>query len=113
MSKIELRRADIEKCSICKKGLLHAGDIASYHVGISQYLANTREIERVHGLELMLGSPGLAAVMGPNQPLFNRVSLVEGYLCQTCFLNYELVLAEAWEQIGKVQAQREEESRED
>lgn len=93
-----MKRADIKPCAVCGKGVLHDRQIAPMRVSLQRFVADHRAIEQQAGLEMMLGSPAIAAAMGPDRDLFlpveeNRTVL----LCERCaavttvFRLYELL----------------------
>ena len=79
-----LKRADIQNCMCCQRGVA-AGGIVFYRVRVQQFGLNHRAIQQQHGLELMLGSPALAQVMGTDSDLAMAVSSETTRLvCGTC-----------------------------
>jgi hypothetical protein len=90
-----LRRNDLAPCALCGKGLMHDGGIAAYHVRITQYIVDHNAVRQQHGLEVLLGSPHLAQVMGTDPEFLKAVSRTKHLLCQDCFLRSHT--AEVWE----------------
>lgn len=81
-----LKRRDIKPCALCGQGVMHDGQITFYRLTLDRYVVDMRAIERQHGLELYMGSPAIAHVMGPDEDLAKR--LPEGVgpvlVCQSC-----------------------------
>lgn len=93
-----MRRKDIKPCVICGKGVMHNGDIAAYQVTVQQHIVDHQAVRRQAGLEMMLGNAYLAHVMGPNEELLKPVGEPRPVLmCQPCFLNTDISVAEVWE----------------
>lgn len=90
-----MRREHIKPCIVCGKGVLHANNLVCYSVRIQQHIANVREIGRAHGLELVVGDPLIAHVMGTDADLFHDLPAQTILLCQDCFL--QSGMAEVWE----------------
>lgn len=79
-----LKREDIQQCMCCGKGVA-AGGVVLYRVRVQQFGLDHRAIQRQHGLEMMLGSPALANVMGPNDDLAMALSEeVTKLVCGLC-----------------------------
>ena len=79
-----MKRSEIKPCAVCGKGVMHDNQILFLSLKISRLGMNIRAIEQQHGLELMLGSPTLAQVMGPDKDLAIEIVSVEILLCDTC-----------------------------
>lgn len=94
-----IRRDDLRKCDHCGEGLMNGNQICAYRVEVTQFIADPKAINEIVGLEIMLGHPGIAHVMGTDPQLFNAVSRSNALLCQNCFM--EIDTAEAWEDGGK------------
>jgi hypothetical protein len=81
----EIKRADIKPCAKCGKGVMHTGLPLFWRVTIERYGIDANAVRRQVGLEMMLGSPALAAVMGPDEtmakPVMDDVILI---LCENC-----------------------------
>lgn len=80
-----LKRKDITKCACCERGVMQGGSLTFYKLTVEHHLVDIGAVRRQHGLELMMGHPGLASIMGPDEDLTTvidrpRVVLV----CQDC-----------------------------
>lgn len=81
----KLYQKDLEPCAMCGKGLMHAGVPIFSRVTVETFGLDARAIQQQAGLEMMLGHPGLAAVMGPHAAMAARLGQPENMLiCQTC-----------------------------
>ena len=79
-----LKRADIEPCCVCGEGILK-DSMTFYRVSVQQFFAHHQNIRRAHGMEALMGSPTLAALMGPNEDLAVALSQPQaGLLCLRC-----------------------------
>jgi hypothetical protein len=81
-----LKHRDFKPCLACGKGVMHAGSISFYRVRIEHCVVNTREVEKAAGMEMLMGNPQLANVMGPDADLAKVMSADGGLLCQDCGL---------------------------
>ena len=70
-----LGRGEIDKCALCKKGVLHGGVPIFFRVTVERFGVDLRAVQREHGMELAMGSPVLAAVFSDGRPLANRMNL--------------------------------------
>lgn len=84
-------------CSFCGKPIAHSGLPMFWTVKVERFGIDANAIRRQHGLGLMLGSPALAGVMGPDEdmakPVMEPVTLTA---CEPCALT-PVVLAIALE----------------
>lgn len=80
-----IRQAEIKPCAICKKGVAHDGNILFWRIRMERAGLHAPAIERQHGLELMLGSPALARVMGTDSDI---AKVIDGphdvWVCEPC-----------------------------
>lgn len=79
-----LKRRDVTPCIGCGVGVMHDHAASFYRVQIEQLVADFNAIRRQHGLELMLGNPMIAHVMGQDEDLAKTVVVHEGLLCFSC-----------------------------
>ncbi len=83
MKEKELREAAI--CEICNKPIGASGVPLFYRVRIERYGLNARALQRQQGLTAMLdGHAALAAIMGPNEDIADKISSTEITVCETC-----------------------------
>jgi hypothetical protein len=66
---------------------MHSGCPVFYKVSVERFCVDINAANRQHGLELMIGSPAIAFIMGPDEDVAKpldtpSVSLV----CQDCLL---------------------------
>ena len=64
---------------------MHTGLPLFWTLAVQRFGIDMQAVQRQHGLELMLGSPALAAVMGTDEdlakPLMDKVDVI---LCEEC-----------------------------
>ena len=95
-----MKRAEIKNCLLCGKVVAHNNDLTFYRVSITRLILNPRAIQQRQGLEMMLGSPALAEVMGPDDDLANEFSSHDFLVCQPCALGSHCI-AEMDERAGE------------
>ena len=101
-----LKKADITPCIGCNKGVLHNQNIVCTRLRVAQMVADLRAITQERGLELMLGNPGLASIMGPNQDMLKEMPQAHDVLiCQDCSLR--MTVAEVEEAANQRRRQAE------
>lgn len=84
-------------CSKCKKS---AGDasLVFYRVKVESYMLDVGAINRQLGLEAMFAGNGpIAAAMGPDADLANKLNSWNVTLCLDCALDPDSTVAEALE----------------
>lgn len=94
-----MKAAEIKPCAICRKGVMHSGVPLFYRVELQVMGINRRAVEQTAGLEQMLGSVGLARVMGPDPDIAEPIhpEPVVALVCQPCSMEASplMLLAEA------------------
>lgn len=81
----ELRRLDITPCALCRRGVMHTGLPLCYAVSVERVGFDRRAIERAHGMELVAGSPAIAAVLGPDEALGKTLGpAIRVLVCEKC-----------------------------
>lgn len=79
-------------CSRCKKGIGHTRLPFFWTMKATRWGLDAVAMQRSAGLGMMLGSPALAMVMGPDEDLANEVDSQEITLCETCALDLMAIL---------------------
>ena len=83
-----LKSKDLRKCCHCDKGVLHSGNLTFYQVGLSNYVANMRGIQELHGLEQMMGGGQfgvcMANVLGSDPDLAMQLDEAYVLVCMNC-----------------------------
>lgn len=106
-----VKRDEIQKCTGCDRGVMHSNQITFERVTLERFLVMTDAVRRQHGLELMIGSPAIAAVLGPDEDLAKRVGDADQvWLCDQCLTMTVGELIErlaAREEIAAVNAEAE------
>jgi hypothetical protein len=101
-----VKRNEIQKCAGCGQGVMHDGNIAFYRIAVEHMVCDVGAIRRQAGLEMMMGSPVLAAVMGPDQDLAQSVGKpVTLLLCQDCGIG-KIPVAQLLEKISDAAAEK-------
>jgi hypothetical protein len=86
MKEAELRQH--ATCSACGKKVLAAGLPLFWRVTIERFGVDMQACQRQQGLSMMLGSPALASVMGPDEDLAKPVmDKVVATVCESCVLS--------------------------
>lgn len=79
-----MKRNEIQSCVACGKGIMHDNSIVFYRLRIRYMVADLGALQRAHGAEMMMGSPALAAVLGPDEDLAKVVSDHDVFVCLEC-----------------------------
>ena len=79
-----MKRESIKPCIVCGEGVAHDNNLIFYRVRLTRLMINPSAIRRQAGLEMMLGSPALAQVMGPDEDLATEMDEQEALICQDC-----------------------------
>lgn len=80
-----IKREDIQPCLLCGEGLMHDNAMTFTRVTVERFVVDLSALRRQHGLEMMIGNPFVAHVMGPHEDL--AVALgepVSGLICLNC-----------------------------
>jgi hypothetical protein len=103
-----IKQAEIKPCSICKKGIAHDGNFLFWRIKLERAGLDAGAIERQHGLELMLGSPPLARVMGTDADI---AKVIDGphdvWVCEPCVMEKIPALFLIMEEISEEEADRD------
>jgi hypothetical protein len=90
-------RRDIKKCALCRKGMAHGGDPYFYEIKIAQVVLDTRNIQRIHGLETFYGGgvhgAALADIMGDSSRVGVRMPETRALICAPCATGTESGMA--------------------
>jgi hypothetical protein len=82
--------SDLKACSFCRQGVMHRGDVVFYEIGLSQCVVDVKNVQRMHGLEQMVGGAvGLARVFSPDNTIARRLPATRHLVCQPCLLEHE------------------------
>lgn len=79
-------RSELQQCYGCGRGVLQNGDIHFYEVTVNQCIADLPSIRQQAGLEMMLGSAAIAAVLSPGTRVAHRLEGKRRLLCGKCAL---------------------------
>jgi len=72
---------------------MHNNAVQFYRIKLETLLINFDAVRRQAGMEMMMGNPMLAQVMGPDEDLATSVIEHEMLICAGCFLNVDNRLA--------------------
>lgn len=90
-----MRRSELQRCCVCAEGVAHDRQLLSTRVRVTRFGLNLSALRRQSGLEMMLGSPMLAAVMGPDEDLLKELEPeVTLMVCDQCAAR--TTVAELW-----------------
>lgn len=80
-----MKREDLKNCAVCDQGLMTNGDMTFYKISFQRFVVDMIAVRELAGLEMMLGSPALASVMGPNRDIAKELGGDASVLvCETC-----------------------------
>lgn len=80
-----MKAADMQKCAICGRGVLHAGLPLFWRVSLQRMGVDMAAVRQTAGLEMMLGSVPLARALGPDPDIASPIG--EGrtiVVCERC-----------------------------
>jgi len=103
-----VKRKELQKCSTCHNGVMHTGLPIFWIIEVQRFGVDPGAVQRRHGLELMLNSPVLADVMGPDEALAKPITPGEPtrlFICEMCISDKFIPLVAAYsEQQSKDEA---------
>ena len=103
-----MKRDAFKPCVLCGEGVAHDRSITFYRVKLTRLAVNLRAVQAQHGLELMLGHPGLAQIMGPDDDLAEELGdELVALVCDNCAMTRSLVLMELAEILHNEDAKAE------
>ncbi len=79
-----MKQADLKPCALCNKGVLADRNIAFYRIRVTNFVADMGAINRQVGLEMLVGNPTIANVMGPDDDIAIPFSEGDCLVCMTC-----------------------------
>lgn len=83
MKEEELR--EIATCIMCGKPFGHTQKMFFWRLTIERYAVNINAVQRKTGLEMLLGNPYLATVMGPNEDMASIIGEPDKVtICEDC-----------------------------
>ena len=75
-------------CSMCNRPVMASGLPLFWRVSVERFGIDARAVQRQQGLAMHLGSPALAAIMGPDEdlamPVMDKVTLT---VCDPCAMD--------------------------
>jgi hypothetical protein len=81
------KQRELRPCAACGKGLAHDGNFLFWRIKFDRLGFDAVAIEQQHGLELMLRSPGLAFLMGPDRDIAKVIDGGhEALVCEPCVM---------------------------
>ncbi|MEY2849631.1 MAG: hypothetical protein RI885_2298 [Actinomycetota bacterium] len=103
-----MKQRELGPCAACGRGVMHDRSIAFYRVTFEHFVLMTGVIQRQAGLEQAMGSPVLAAVMGPDEDLAKRAGPADReIICQHCAIHGGC-LAEIMEHVARRRSESEQ-----
>ena len=79
-----MKQREIKPCIGCGQGVMHDNNLAFYRLRASYMIANTQAIGRQHGLEMVIGNPLIASVMGTDEDLATAMQNADELVCLNC-----------------------------
>ena len=90
MKEQELR--EIATCAMCGQQIGHTGLPLFWRVRIERYGVKIDAVQRQTGLAMMLdGHAALAAVMGPDEDMAEKISSKEITVCEDCSMKQTVI----------------------
>jgi hypothetical protein len=90
--------SELQKCAICHEGMAHGNQLTFYEVEIRQCMLDPGNIQRLHGMEMMMGNAALGRVFSDTTTVAHRIGdKTRRLVCQECGignLTYVGLLAE-------------------
>src|SRR4051812_19711324 len=90
MKQDELRQR--ATCAVCRKKLGQCGHFLFYVVTVERFALDQGAIQRQTGMEMLVGNPMIAAIMGPNEDLTKSLDKVTVTVCHRCSLEGDCLL---------------------
>lgn len=84
-----IKESDLRPCHFCGQPL----GIFFYRIALEQAVVDTKAAQRQVGLGMMLGSAGLASVMGPNDDIAKIISTSRHLVCADCAVTLPIIAA--------------------
>lgn len=84
-----MKRRELQKCVICKRGLAHDGGFLFYRLTVERMAFDPRAVQERAGMEMMFGgghgAAALAEAMGPDRDLAVSLGAPRTVcVCDTC-----------------------------
>lgn len=77
--------SELLPCAHCRKGMLHGGAPVFYEVTVRQCVADIPNIQRMHGMEMMMGGAvGIARALSPSNTVAHRLRPARLLICMDC-----------------------------
>ena len=87
-----MKKQELKKCGICNKGVMHNGSFIFYKISLQRFIINAKAVQRQHGLEMMLGSPALANILGPDEDIAKPLSeKATALICDSCAMEQNML----------------------
>ncbi|MEW6121607.1 MAG: hypothetical protein AB1698_03275 [Pseudomonadota bacterium] len=79
--------SELKPCALCRRGMMHDGNIVFYEITLGQCVVDVGNVQRMHGLEMMMGGAvGLARAFYPSNTVAQRLPAERHLVCQSCLL---------------------------
>lgn len=86
-----IKQTEFQKCAKCDKGVMHDNNMTFFQVSITNMMINLNAVQRQHGLEMVIGNPMIANVMGTNEDMGVPIGDTETVLiCFDCSLKVNI-----------------------
>lgn len=82
-----MKAREFTKCMCCDKGMAHNGSPVFLHIKIEYLALDARAIQRQHGLDQLVGSSALGAIMGPDEDMAKLIGSGDRLICGACMLD--------------------------
>lgn len=78
-----MKQRELKNCASCGQGVMRDGHPMFFRIDTEQHIVDLRAVSRQSGLEMAMGSPALAQIMGPDPDISQKMSEQEGLI--VCF----------------------------
>lgn len=87
-----MKANEIKKCLRCGNGVMHTGVPLFWKISVERFGIDLAAVRRHAGMEMLMGSPMLAQVMGLNEdiatPVMEKIEIV---LCEKCAMDEQMI----------------------
>src|SRR5699024_4979338 len=78
-----MKQRELKNCASCGQGVMHDGCPLFFRISVEEHNVDLNAVQRQAGLEVALGSPDLAQIMGPDADISKKISEQQGLI--VCF----------------------------
>jgi hypothetical protein len=84
-----IKHRELQPCALCDKGVGHGNYPLFWRMKLERFCVDVAAVRRQHGLETMIGSPAIAAAMGPDADVAKTIyGPCQVLVCESCVLSH-------------------------